>query len=362
MPIPRSNPSNFARSAPKAISAAVSAANAANIVFNFISNLSTNPDATAFRARVNLGVSGICATVAPHISFSQAAKPRYLLKFQKIPSKLKTENMKKARKKISLSKLAEKLGLSKSSVSRALSGSPGRLRENRKSRGGGRKKIRLQKERPPFKGDVFRKERRRRRLRDNRLRQRKAGEGLLRQVQRDIQIRVGGERGRPPARIRRVRHMAARKKFHSREIRKTRRRARHTRRNRVRTLLQGQRPRRISRSHGEAETRLNGREIERSGKKLRLHGQVPDGKGICRKNYARRLRARRIHRGEVRRQMRGRQIHGRIFRRAVRRTASALFPRSIGKTPAAKIFQKSRNTRANTNSTRFSRIPPTSPK
>lgn len=33
--------------------------------------------------------------------------------------------MKKARKKISLSKLAEKLGLSKSSVSRALSGSPG---------------------------------------------------------------------------------------------------------------------------------------------------------------------------------------------------------------------------------------------
>lgn len=75
---------------------------------------------------------------------------------------------------------------------------PRRLRENRKSRGGGRKKIRLQKERPPFKGDVFRKERRRRRLRDNRLRQRKAGEGLLRQVQRDIQIRVG-RRKRPPA-------------------------------------------------------------------------------------------------------------------------------------------------------------------
>lgn len=48
-----------------------------------------------------------------------------MLKFQKIPSKLKTENMKKARKKISLSKLAEKLGLSKSSVSRALSGNPG---------------------------------------------------------------------------------------------------------------------------------------------------------------------------------------------------------------------------------------------
>lgn len=47
------------------------------------------------------------------------------MKLQKIPSKLITENMKKARKKISLSKLAEKLGLSKSSVSRALSGSPG---------------------------------------------------------------------------------------------------------------------------------------------------------------------------------------------------------------------------------------------
>lgn len=42
--------------------------------------------------------------------------------------------------------------------------------------------------------------------------------------------------------------------------------------------------------------------------------------------------------------------------------APARFPRSTGKTPAAKIFQKSRNTPANTNSTRFSRIPPTSPK
>ena len=217
---------------------------------------------------------------------------------------------------------------------------PRPLRENRKSRGGGRKKIRLQKERPSFKGDVFRKERRRRRLRDNRLRQRKAGEGLLRQVQRDIQIRVGGERGRPKPRIRRVRHMAARKKLHSREVRKTRRRARHTRRNRVRALLQGQRPRRISRSHGKAETRLNGREIERSGKKLRLHGQVSDGKGIRRKNNARRLRARRIHRGKVRRQMRGRQIHGRIFRRAIR--ADGRLPDSpalLGKRLRQKFFK-----------------------
>lgn len=53
---------------------------------------------------------------------------------------------------------------------------------------------------------------------------------------------------------------------------------------------------------------------------------------------------------------------GGFFAAQFGRTGPARFPRSTVKTPAAKIFQKSRNTRANTNSTRFSPIPPTSPK
>lgn len=270
--------------------------------------------------------------------------------------------MKKARKKISLSKLAEKLGLSKSSVSRALSGSPGVSAKTAKAVAEAAKKFGY-KRAPPFKGDVFRKERRRRRLRDNRLRQRKAGEGLLRQVQRDIQIRVGGERGRPPARIRRVRHMAARKKFHSR--------AKFEKLAAARGIRGGIVFGHYYRDSVPAEFRGAMGKLKLVS--MGVKSNAPVKSSVFMDRFL-------MVRGFVERIMRGGygragfiverfadkcedgKFTGGFFAAQFGRTASALFPRSIGKTPAGKNFQKSRNTRANTNSTRFSRIPPTSPK